>query len=381
MVQGKCEHEANILRRLAPPAHACLPGDNLGLQWITVDGADIAVSHQKVRNLVNRWFASQSQEGTVLTLRGKAHARHWLSRAGSSPYTAVAVGLDRDRIPQAFAVVDVNEPVRSHICADTPMIDPLELPDALYVDIAGWVDPEWRGMGIGRTLLDWQDATARQLAARTLISRCLDLPVRIGDYVDGDASQRRRLLAAGGFSPMRHFAIMTRTLTPSSANTNSAGVQLPELPRGYRWADWAELSVHPIDDKVVRAHNRAFHRHWGSGGQTPERFSLLLEDLASEISPVIMTGEGQVAAYALSTWLPGQLGRIGYTQFLGVDPDHQGHGLSRALLEALAEMMRAAGGSRAGLDVDVSGNSTVREIYASVGYNSDSSEDFYGIEL
>ena len=69
------------------------------------------------------------------------------------------------------------------------------------VFIAASVDPSWRGRGIGRALLTWQDDRARQILA-TLDP---DLPGRIAAYVDEDLEDRRRLYAAAGFSPKRTF--------------------------------------------------------------------------------------------------------------------------------------------------------------------------------
>ncbi|MFC5370018.1 GNAT family N-acetyltransferase [Arcanobacterium bovis] len=164
----------SLVRRLNPPQVATHPGAHLGLSWRSISTQDIP----DVVNLMKE-SAGESLTGDRVSSRT---AQIELDFAVEHPHSADTLGGWNSKGElKAFAMVEVNSDALTEIQADT------------FAVVSG----EWRGRGIGRQLLEWQDARARQLIA--LDGR--DLPVSIRSLVNSGNLDRRRLLAAGGFSP------------------------------------------------------------------------------------------------------------------------------------------------------------------------------------
>lgn len=234
------------------------------------------------------------------------------------------------------------------------------------------IDPQWRGRGIGRALLDWQDARARQLLA----ADGRDLPARIAAYVDEHQADRRRLYVAAGFSPKRVFQEMRRpTADP---------VPEVDLAEGYRLVDCTP----ELDDAVRRAHNDAYREHWGFTPLTTEAWAHAVRRLVPAWSKVVLHGSAgseAVVGYALTSrheevW-PQQGFSEGYTELLGVRADHRRHGLAQAMLGAVITSLRADGIESAGLDVDIVEASGPQHFYEHLGYVRQGARVLYTIEM
>ncbi|MBM7825502.1 GNAT superfamily N-acetyltransferase [Arcanobacterium pluranimalium] len=164
----------SLFRRLNPPQNAAHPGAHLGLSWRAISAADIADVVELMKE-----SAGESLTGDRVSSR-TAHSE--LDFVIKHPNSADTLGGWNSKGElKAFAMVEVNPDALTEIQADA------------FAVVSG----EWRGRGIGRQLLEWQDARARQLIA--LDGR--DLPVSIRSMVNSGNLDRRRLLAAGGFSP------------------------------------------------------------------------------------------------------------------------------------------------------------------------------------
>ncbi|UFU04813.1 GNAT family N-acetyltransferase [Ruania halotolerans] len=96
------------------------------------------------------------------------------------------------------------------------------------------IDPGWRGRGIGRAMLRWQDACAQRAGA-----------VVADILVDETRTDQRRLAAAAGFTSAGRVRAMHRTFTTGSATSAPAprtvtgvdGLEIhrEELAAGTRW--------------------------------------------------------------------------------------------------------------------------------------------------
>lgn len=267
----------------------------------------------------------------------------------------------------------------------------------LRVFAFGGVHPSRRGEGIGREVLAWQLARARQILAAS----GKDLPARIAAYAeDDDPVSKHRLYLHAGFEPRRYFSDLKRPLTGESPAF--PGV---ELTGSLRLVPFS----HEVDDAARLAHNDAFRDHWGSQPQTMEQWTngrsefapewsfvvvddapdvrTLLEDETTdaETRAALEAGEPLVVAYALNSRYTADFEvrgySFGYTDVLGTRRAYRGR---KGAIAALVASMRAfseAGMDAAVLDVDTENPSGAQGLYASLGYTKEHGSTMYSIEL
>ncbi|MDP9800163.1 hypothetical protein J2S49_000239 [Arcanobacterium wilhelmae] len=148
------------------------PPPHLGLTWRRAQVSDL-----------ERMLALAAQATTgVNHIRCEPMMLARLARMNVLPeYSDVIAGFDSEGVMQAFASVIVN-----HL--NTPIV---------RAQVEGVISRNWRQKGVGRAVLDWQDGRARQLA--------MTVPgatgIQIDSLAEGENSELRRLLAAGGFTP------------------------------------------------------------------------------------------------------------------------------------------------------------------------------------
>jgi mycothiol synthase len=259
----------------------------------------------------------------------------------------------------------------------------------------GGVHPERRGEGIGRELLAWQIARARQVLAAS----GKDLPGRIGAYAEDTDVARHRLFERAGLAPRRFFADLKRPLTRATP------VPEVELTGSLRLVPWSP----ELDEPTRLAHNDAFRDHWGSEPQPPEQWQNGRSEFAPEWSHVVVddapdvealladpatdastaealrAGAPLVVAYALNgryeADFPVRGYSFGYTDVLGTRRAYRGR---KAALAALAASMRSftdSGMEAAVLDVDTENPSGAHGLYASLGYVKVHGSRMHSIEL
>jgi ribosomal protein S18 acetylase RimI-like enzyme len=229
---------------------------------------------------------------------------------------------------------------------------------ALRVFLQGGVHPEWRGRGVGRALLGWQEARAWQLVD----AAASELPVRVILHVEEHNVGHSRLAEAAGFQPVRYFSDMRRPLS----------VPVPDrgLPAGLRLVPFDGS----LDEAVRLAHNETFADHWGSEPRLPEDWRLWTtghRNFRADWSFVVLDGE-QVAGYVLNAAYPQDWGPQGYTEgwtsLVGVRRAWRGRGLAPVLLTASMRAFRDAGMEYAGLGVDTENPTGALALYERLGY-------------
>lgn len=276
------------------------------------------------------------------------------------------VGVDADGVFRAYARNDFRPGAR----------------ETLAIRLTGGVDPDWRGRGIGRAMLEWQCARAvanvAELRAGDPVAA--ELPARMGSFVEEQITSQARLLEAAGFTTLRWFTELRRSL---GERQNVAALDLDGL------------AVRPYDgdigERVRQAHNDAFRDHWGSNPHSPEAWRTGVEEdeaFRPAMSYVIVDTAGPdqpVVAYAVNCefehdWAA-QGFTEGYTEALGVRRAWRGRGLAKHLLELSAEAFAKAGHPYATLDVDSQNPTGAVALYESLGYRSVHRAAYYARDL
>ncbi|MCM6761363.1 mycothiol synthase [Rathayibacter sp. ZW T2_19] len=207
------------------------------------------------------------------------------------------------------------------------------------------VDPEWRGVGFGRAVLEQVLASGR---------------TGLLAWAHGDHPAARSLAESHGFAPVR--TLLHLELEPLAA---------PEVrvPEGYVLSDARGLD--PAEWVALNA--RVFAAH-------PEQGRLTEDDLDARRSEdwfdegdflVLRNASGALVGY---DWLKIEPGSTtGEIYVLGIAPEEAGRGLGRALLGAGLARMLARGCTTADLYVEAENRSAVA-LYRSLGF-TDASVD------
>ncbi|MFF2272283.1 GNAT family N-acetyltransferase [Agromyces sp. NPDC058136] len=227
--------------------------------------------------------------------------------------------------------------------------------------VLGAVRPEVRGRGIGRRLLDWELARAReQLAASEK-----PLPGWIMAYAEERSPDAQTLLARAGLELRRHFFTLEREAA-LLVELGSDDGDVAIVPWSAEWTESARL-----------ARNAAFLDHWGSQSTGEERWARFVggEQFAPSLSFLAIApngGHDEVVGFVLALrneqdWA-GQGFSSSYVQLVGVVRPWRGRGLARRLLARHLEACRAAGLERATLDVDAENPTGALGLYTGLGF-------------
>lgn len=339
---------APLAVRAAPPTHAPLPPAGLGLTWRALTAADAPVLHTLVA-------AIEEAEQPPFRTDPDEVAERFDGAWKDVPHDSLG-GWDADGQLRAWGFVEVRP-------GDTRTVRAF---------LEGGVHPAWRGRGIGRALLAWQDARGRQ----KLVEQGKELPARLVVYTEDEAVDTRRLLDRAGFAPRRYYRAMRRDLASPLPDVRPVD--------GIHVVPWSP----DLDEHVRTAHNDAFRDHWGSEPATPESWAAGRSKFAPAWSFVALdrTADGPVVAgYALSSryeqdWEVNGY-TSGYTGTLGVRRAYRRRGVAPALLAASMAAFRADGMQYAELDVDSENPSGAHGLYARLGYEVTHGSVMYSVEI
>ncbi|WP_026874220.1 GNAT family N-acetyltransferase [Jiangella gansuensis] len=336
-------------RAAPPPRLPALPAD-AGLTWRPLTLDDVPAWHQLVVVTENADDALERQTAQELADLFKGS---WRDPARDS-----IAGFDADGVVRAFAW-SVFRPVDEGIHAPY---------------LIGAVHPEYRRRGIGRALVSWSEARARQQLATAEVN----LPARIRLFADEHNTGVRRLAEASGFAPLRWYVDMRRDLSRP----------LPDIatPAGLRIEGYSAER----DEDVRITHNEAFARdHWGSSPMDAEAWALDVvggEKFRPDWSFVaVEESTGRVVGYLMSgaydqDWEP-QGYTEGWTDLVAVRREWRGRGVAGLLLTAAMRAYAAEGMQYAGLDVDTDNPSGALGTYTRLGYERQRGSVLYTREI
>jgi ribosomal protein S18 acetylase RimI-like enzyme len=236
-------------------------------------------------------------------------------------------------------------------------LPPFEPETMVRTVLLGGVHPEFRGRGIGRSLLGWLEGRGRQ----QLAASDLDLPGWLMAYTQDRNPGAARLLERAGFPTVRYFAQLERTL--------DAPIPELELPAPLRLVN-ASLD---LSASIRSAKNAAFRDHWGSQPTPLEAWDnfMTASTRRLDLSYLALDGDEVVGLVILDVneddWeLQGYSGS--YISLVGVVAAWRKRGVAPALLAASLLASRNAGLERIALDVDSENPTGALGLYTGMGF-------------
>jgi len=214
----------------------------------------------------------------------------------------------------------------------------------------GCVHPDFRGLGIGTSLLEKMEERARtemELAEA-------DTRVVIQSMINAENEAGDPLLRAMGYSPIRYYWRME--------------IELQEAPPAVTFPAGIELRPFIKDEHAVAiwlADDEAFRDHWGSHDRTYEDWShnkFGNPNFDSTLWMVAWDGD-QVAGFCQNRFRMG----IGWIATLGVRRPWRKKGLGLALLKHSLGEFHKRGTKTIGLGVDAQNPTGATRLYQKVG--------------
>ena len=230
----------------------------------------------------------------------------------------------------------------------------------------GFVLPEWRGRGIGRSLIHWVEARARRVYAEAGGDAPTVATAEAKDKMVG----LRRLLEAEGYAPVRYFFHME---TPDLDHIPDAplpdGLEIrPARPEHYH-AIW-EASVEAVRD------------HWGATETTEVDYDNWLNHPMNQPDLWVVAWDGDQVVGSILNFINHAANarsgrRLGYTESITVRRPWRRRGLARAMLAHSMALHKTAGMTQTGLGVDTENPSGALRLYESMGYEALDRETVY----
>jgi mycothiol synthase len=228
----------------------------------------------------------------------------------------------------------------------------------------GCVHPEFRGMGIGTSLLEKVDERAQ---AEMALAES-DVRVRIQSMINNKDETAHALLRAEGYSPIRYYWRME--------------TKLQQAPPVMIFPD--DIEVRPFIKEehaiaVWQANNEAFRDHWGSHDSTYEDWAHAKFGNPN-FDPILwmVAWDGdQVAGFSQNRFRKG----IGWIGTIGVRRPWRNKGLGLALLQHSFGEFYRRGMTTIGLGVDAENPTGATRLYKKAGMHAASEFVTYEKEL
>ena len=221
-------------------------------------------------------------------------------------------------------------------------------------------DPDWRGVGIRRTVLRWLETRARAISDEHPTERVEWLQSWASEY-EHDAV---RLLQLEKYEIVRWEYEMVRNLAED--------ILPASLPEG--------IEIRPVADadgeRIFAAAYEAFADHWGEADWFSEK-NLARWREAPTYNPslwkVAWDGDeivGMVLNYVDERENETYARRRGYTETICVRKAWRGRGIAKALITASMKMHKANGMAETAHGVDTQNPTGALQLYEGLGYRS-----------
>jgi GNAT superfamily N-acetyltransferase len=222
--------------------------------------------------------------------------------------------------------------------------------------VQGVVDPELRGQGIGRHLLEWEIHRARES-----LSTCdPSIPWFIRANEWETVEDTHRLYRRFGLEPARYIKEMIRPLDTHAEVRVPDGVDIEVWDRSR-------------DEGARAAQNEAFADHWGSTPVDAVSYQHRLEGQGNrlDLSFQALTDD-EIVGICLNAIYPDDEAvtgrREGWVASLGVKRAWRGKGIASALLAKSFNAFLDAGMTHSMIGVDAENPTGAFRLYENVGY-------------
>jgi mycothiol synthase len=224
--------------------------------------------------------------------------------------------------------------------------------------VVGNVDPDHRGVGVGRALVGWGVERATEQLRSS--GSCLPKYIRVNsfDFIESAHRLYRRM----GFTPVRYFDELLRPLDDLPVPGKVAGVSIVPWPNDR-------------DDEILAVNNTAFADHWGSVPLDAVRWHNAVRGFGArpDLSFVAVDdATGDVVSYCLNKRyeaddaLTGR--RDGSIEQLGTLAEWRGRGLASQLVVASLHAFSEAGLTHASIGVDSESPTGAARLYRQLGF-------------
>ena len=122
-----------LAERLKPPALVSYPGSHLGLRWRSLIPSDLGAVAELIRQV-------EKEDDAIFRTSSKEIADLALGQCGAAPLELI-VGIAQDQGIVALGSVKILA----------------SLTEAAVAIVNAVIHPSWRGRGVGRSLLHWQE--------------------------------------------------------------------------------------------------------------------------------------------------------------------------------------------------------------------------------
>jgi len=227
----------------------------------------------------------------------------------------------------------------------------------------GCVHPDFRGFGIGSSLLEKMEERAKVdmgLAAS-------DERVCIQIMMNNTDEAGHTLLGENGYSPVRYFLRMEINLKEAPAAV--------AFPHGIELRPFVKEAHAPA---VWRADNEIFHDHWGSHEFAFEEWSKKFSNPNFDPSLWLIAWDGdEIAGFSQNRMRQG----IGWVGTIGVRRPWRSKGLGLALLRSSFDKFYQRGTTTIGLGVDSANITGATRVYERGGMHIVGEHALYEKEL
>ncbi|MDO5747109.1 MAG: GNAT family N-acetyltransferase [Actinomycetaceae bacterium] len=252
----------NLATRLATPVHVVTPAPHLGLTW--------DISAQEDCHGIAELVVTTEAESAIVRRTPDKEIMRWATRDDPDAIVKNLVGKDSLGQIQAFGAVRV----------------PIDETTQARAELFAVTRKKWRKRGIGRALLAWQDAMARQILLQHFGENSL-LPVRILNVVEEHMVDRRLMYVAAGFSPKTSIGVYVSDLSADP------GIRPPKGTVIRSWEprfDAEARSLYTSTQAHLGATEAESRKWWNRGKRL----------FSEELSFALFNEEGQMNAVALT---------------------------------------------------------------------------------